>query len=286
MTDHTGAAQGDRRLIFLDIDGTLTDGGTNNPPPSALEALKLARERGHLLALCTGRNYGMLSPMLPYGFDGVIASAGGYVLWGDQVLYDCPMTPSQQKRAMEVFARSGVFRTLEGRERAYSDEGFLESFRRSSGPKGPENSEFLRWRRQIEEDLGILPLSRYQGEPLYKLVFMCQSEDQLAEPRRALEAEFSFCLQGARFGFLNGELINRKFNKGAAVRRVCQHLGIPLERTVGFGDSMNDVEMIETVGLGVCMGNGDPRLKALAGAVCPPVDQDGLFQGFRQCGLI
>lgn len=283
--DHTGTVQADRRLIFLDIDGTLTDGGTNNPPPSALEALRQARANGHLLALCSGRNYGMLSPMLPYGFDGIIASAGGYVLWGDRVLYDCPMTPDQQERAMEAFSRSGVFRTVEGREHAYSDEAFLESFRQTAAP-GTENSELLRWRRQLEQDLGILPLSRYQGEPLYKIVFMCQSEDQLAEPRRALEAEFDFCIQGVQFGLVNGELINRRFNKGTAVKRVCEHLGIPLEHTVGFGDSMNDVEMIETVGLGVCMGNGDPRLKERAGVVCPPVDRDGLFRGFQQCGLI
>lgn len=277
-------ANGTRRLIFLDIDGTLTDPGTNNVPASALEAIRLARANGHLVALCSGRNHGMLLPLLRRGFDGAAASAGGYVLWGDQVLYDCPMTPGQQARAMEVLARGGVFRTIEGRDYAYTDEGIYE-FLNPAAAEGA-NSELLRQRRQLEEELGILPLSRYQGEPLYKILITCRSESQLEEPRRELESEFRFCLQSPQSNVLNGELINRRFSKGTAVERICRHLNFPLEDTVGFGDSMNDLELIETAGLGVCMGNGDPRLKDRADLVCPPFDQDGLLAGFRQCGLI
>lgn len=283
--ERTDSLRRGKRLILLDIDGTLTDMGGNTPPPSALEALRQAKANGHLLALCTGRNYGMLSPLLQYGFDGVAASAGGYVLWGDQVLYDCPMTADQQRRAMEVFSRSGVSRTVEGRTSSYSDEGFMAFFQQAMAP-GREHSELMRWRRQMERDMGILPFSQYQGEPLYKIVFLCHDESQLAEPRRELEAEFNFCMQGVMFGLLHGELINRKFHKGAAVERICAHLGISREDTVAFGDSMNDLEMIKTAGLGVCMGNGDPLLKERAGLVCPPVDQDGLFRGFQACGLI
>ena len=85
-----------QKLIFLDIDGTLCVPGSNVPPTSALEAIRKAREAGHLVFLCTGRNLGMLSPLLGYGFDGVVGSSGGYVTCGDTVIYDCPMTPEQQ----------------------------------------------------------------------------------------------------------------------------------------------------------------------------------------------
>ena len=67
----------DRKLIFVDIDGTLTRGGSNTPPVSAQKAVRAARKKGHLVYLCTGRNYGMLLPLLEYGFDGVVGSAGG-----------------------------------------------------------------------------------------------------------------------------------------------------------------------------------------------------------------
>ena len=76
------------KLIFLDIDGTLTMPGSNEPPQSALEAIRAAQRKGNLVFLCSGRNPGMLEPLLKYGFDGVISCAGGYVTVGDELIYD------------------------------------------------------------------------------------------------------------------------------------------------------------------------------------------------------
>ena len=35
------------KLLFLDIDGTLTEPGYNTPPESALKAIKMAQKNGH-----------------------------------------------------------------------------------------------------------------------------------------------------------------------------------------------------------------------------------------------
>ena len=53
-----------QKLIFLDIDGTLTPPGQNTPPKSAMEAIRKAQALGHKVFLCTGRNRGMLAPVL------------------------------------------------------------------------------------------------------------------------------------------------------------------------------------------------------------------------------
>ena len=87
-------------------------------------------------------------------------------------------------------------------------------------------------------------------------------------------------------GCLNGELINRQFDKGRGVRIVAEHYGIPISDTIGFGDSMNDLEMIETVGYSVCMENGSPALKEKSDLVCPAVEDDGLYKAFEQLGLL
>ena len=272
------------KLIFLDIDGTLTSPGSNVPPDSALAAIREARENGHKVFLCTGRNHAMLSPLLDYGcFDGAVASGGGYVFCGENVLYDCPMSEQQKDTALRLFKEQGVFRTIEARDAAYCDEGLADFLNEASGG----NSELVRWRKALEKDLGIRPMREYDGRPLYKVIFMCSSVDQLAPAIEALEKEFYFLVQDvAAANCINGELINRKFDKGLGIRRMAEALDFPIEDTVGFGDSMNDLEMIETVGTSVCMANGSPQLKRKSDLVCPAVEEDGLAWGFRELGLV
>ncbi|MBQ9263844.1 MAG: HAD family hydrolase [Clostridia bacterium] len=273
-----------RKLIFLDIDGTLTPPGSNMPPASAREAIRRALHNGHKVFLCTGRNKGMLSPVLALeDFSGAVASAGGYVFMGDRVLFDCPMTDDQFHTAMRLLKDGGVFRTIETKDHTYSDENLGDFLSLMGGG----NSELERWRKALAEQLRIQPLSAYDGAPVYKIVFMCNESAQLTPAEKALGEAFNFVVQdGRHHGCLNGEMINRKFDKGRGVRAVAEALGVGIEDTIGFGDSMNDLEMIETVGTSVCMENGSPLLKSKSSLVCPAVDQDGLSWAFERLGLI
>ena len=271
------------KLLFLDIDGTLTPPGRNDPPESAMEAIRAAQKAGHKVLLCSGRNYDMLRPVLALGFDGAVACGGGYVFVDDRVIYDCPMTDDQKDRALRLFAEGGVLRTIEAKDASYCDEGMGEFLQQSSGG----NSELLRWREALEKDLGIQPMKNYDGRPIYKVVFMCSKAEQLEPAIRELEGEFYFLVQDlAGANCLNGELINRKFDKGTGIRCVCEALGYSIEDTIGFGDSMNDLEMIQTVNYGVCMANGSPNLKKFSDLVCPSVEEDGLAWAFRELGLV
>ena len=272
-----------KKLIFLDIDGTLTPAGSNVPPASAMEAIRKAQASGHKVFLCTGRNPAMLAPVLAFGFEGAVASAGGYVFAGEKVLFDCPMTQEQLDTGMRLLRENGVLRTIEAKDATWGDEdlgGFLAQ-------AGEGNSELMRWRRALAEQLNIRPMGEYDGRPVYKIVFMCRTAAQLEPARKALEKDFNFVMQDiAAFHCLNGELINRKFDKGRGVRTVAEYFGAGLEDTIGFGDSMNDLEMIETVGTSVCMANGSPALKEKSSMVCPAVEEDGLARAFEILGLV
>lgn len=274
-----------RKIIFLDIDGTLTQPGCNEPPESALRAIRKTREKGNLVFLCTGRNYDMLSPLLRYGFDGVIASSGAYILCGEKLIYDCPMTEEEKKCVMELLQKNGIFRTVECVDGSYTDEGFKEFLAENAQAGG--NSELLRWRRQIEASLNIRPMAEYKGQPVYKLVMMFRDEKQLEEPRRALGETFDFCIQESdRYGFMNGELIKKEYNKGIALRKVCAYYGVSVEDSIAYGDSMNDLEMMEAAGISICMENGSRKLKELADDVCGTVSADGIYQSFKKYGLM
>ena len=206
----------ERKIIFLDIDGTLTEPGSNEPPDSAVRAIAEARKRGHYVFLCTGRNYDMLSPLLKFEFDGVIASSGGYIQCGGDTIYDCPMTEEQKAKAMDVLKENGIFRTVECMDGSYTDEEFKDFLR---SHKGEGNSELLRWREQIEKSLHILPMKEYKGQPVYKIVVMSRTREQLEEPKRVLASDFEFCIQEENGrGFINGEIVNRQFDKGKALK--------------------------------------------------------------------
>ena len=275
----------DQKLIFLDIDGTLTEPGKNVPPASAVEAVRRARGKGHKVVLCSGRNYGMLSPVLEFGFDGLVASAGGYIEYDGQVVYDCPMTPKQQARVLDVFKESGIYRTIGGRNSSYTDEGFKEFLAQNTQSKA--NSELLRWRIQIENELDIRPMSEYDGEPIYGMAFMSRGAERLKKPMEVLEEEFDFCIQDEdACGIVNGELASKAFNKGKAVERLCEFLGIFRTDTIAVGDSMNDLEMLQAVETSICMENGSPSLKKIADIVCPAVTEDGLYRVFEKLQLI
>ena len=276
-----GARDG-RKLIFLDIDGTLTLPGRNVPPESALQAVRDAQKKGHGVFLCTGRNRGMTAPLLRYGFDGAVCSAGGCIFLHDEILYDHPISNRDRDDLLSALRDSGVFSILEARDSAFADGDFRDLLAQA----GPGNSELERWRAAVQDELGVLPMSAYRGEPVYKVTFTCFERHQVDRAREQLQDRFVCRIHDLFPSIVNGEFISLAFDKGRAMLRLCEHLGVPRENTVGFGDSMNDLEMVETAGIGVAMGNASAELKEHADLVCPPVGEDGLAAAFTQLGLV
>lgn len=271
------------KLIFLDVDGTLTPPGGYEPPASALRAIKRARELGHKVFLCSGRNYCMLEPLFKYGFDGCIASCGGQVYAWNKLLYDCPFTEEQKSRVLELFGQNGVYVTIEGSDASFYDE---EPMRILSDNRD-RKAHILDMIKAVWVDLGARPMPEYDGSPAYKMVFVCHSEGQIAPALTELSEGLMFIVHDFSEPDLKfGEVINRRSNKGNGVGLLAEHIGFDIADTVGFGDSMLDLELIETVGTGVCMANGSPKLKEKSDLVCPAVDADGIEWAFRELGLI
>lgn len=275
-----------QKIIFLDIDGTLTPPGTTVPPASALEAIRRAQKKGHRVFLCTGRSRRLLSPLLQYGFDGFVGSAGGYIQCGSTLIYDCPLSPEQTTRAVSALESRGIYYALECAEANFTHRGFQDFIRARARARSKSNSEFERWEKGLAENGFFQSLEDYRGESVYKIVYMAESRENVDALRPILSDVFQFCDQNDANLAINGELINRKFNKGTAIEKVCRFYGIPIEDSIAFGDSMNDYEMLETAGIGICMENGSAALKSVADEICPSVENDGLFKAFERHGLI
>ena len=80
-----------KKIIFLDVDGTLTD-YENHIPASAAEAIRKARANGHRVYLCTGRSRAEIYDELwAIGLDGMIGgSIADTIAFGDAIV-DVPM---------------------------------------------------------------------------------------------------------------------------------------------------------------------------------------------------
>jgi len=74
----------------------------------------------------------------------------------------------------------------------------------------------------------------------------------------------------------NIEINCRAADKGKALLALAEHLGIPREQTMAFGDGTNDLAMIRAAGCGVAMANGHDEVKAAADLIADSCDEDGV----------
>ena len=74
----------------------------------------------------------------------------------------------------------------------------------------------------------------------------------------------------------NIEVSDRDATKGAALTWLCEHLGIPREDALGFGDNINDISMIKAAGTGVAVANAEPEVRAAADVVAMSNDDAGV----------
>lgn len=65
-------------------------------------------------------------------------------------------------------------------------------------------------------------------------------------------------------------------NKGRALLRLGELLGIRREEIMAFGDGANDLKMIKEVGVGVAMENAKDELKEAADYIAGSNDKDGV----------
>ena len=86
--------------------------------------------------------------------------------------------------------------------------------------------------------------------------------------------------------FGNNWEVNREgTSKANALLRLGQTLGIKREEIMACGDDMNDYAMLEAVGFGVAMGNGNPRVKEIADHVTVTNDEDGVAKAIEKFAL-
>ncbi len=268
-------------ILFFDIDNTLWD-FYMFIPESTKEALEKLRENGHYVFLNSGRARAMIreSKLFELGFNGVVSGMGTMVEYAkdgfagteireEDVVYYNRIPIELCRRTIETFRRYHIQPLCEGRECIYFKES---EFRRDAF-----SSEI---RRLFGDRIEDIDENENRWE-ISKFTTIATDGDREA-CFKELESEYDYVIHNEWLA----EAAPKGFTKGTGIRKVAEILGIPIERTVAFGDSANDLAMLEAAGMAVVMGNGSPEAKAKADYVTAPLHEDGIYRACEHLGLI
>lgn len=271
-----------QRVVFLDVDGTILEHGVRIAS-STPEAIRAARARGHLVVLCTGRSEADLpEPVRDIPVDGAITNGGAFARFrGEQVL-SLVMARDDVESLLVFFLDEHLEFLLQSHEAVFASPGARamvlgEELGRADDRGGAHPAAFPGHRPIADADLGTIA----------KAVFLGAERTVLSRAQEALGGRFQVIPGSMPLpGGSHGEIAMRGVHKGAAIRRVLDIAGIDVRRSVGIGDSWNDVEMFDLVGTSVAMGDADPALRVRADMVTTSVLDDGVRNAFVRLGLL
>jgi Cof subfamily protein (haloacid dehalogenase superfamily) len=275
-----------RKIAFVDIDGTLV----NNDlvcPPSAVEAIGAARNNGHLVYICSGRQRPTISDdILGIGFDGIVSSSGARIESKGEVIYRSAMDPAVVQKVAAYLDERHVPYHLESADGLMGNAAMRDQVKRlRKDVAGPAIV------KRLDDRLAVLESNRHAiPVDVTKIVFLYTNivDEAFVERTAAVFAADCdlFRMYMPFLGGRGGEISTKGIHKGFALRFVAQHYGIDTANTVAIGDSDNDSKMLEAAGISIAMGNGDAALKAIADYVTVDIDHGGLAKAFEYAGLV
>lgn len=276
----------DKRILLIDVDGTLVD-YDGNLPTSAVEAIRAARANGHLAYACTGRSRAeMYQDIWDIGLDGMIGGNGSYVEDHGEVVMHQLVPADVERRVVDWLDSRGLCFYLESNNGLFASrtferdaEGALREYARG---KGAPHAEALSVRDGF-------PTMVFGGE-LYrddvnKVSFVLGSYQDHLDSARAFPELKAGTWGGRGETAIFGDLGVKDITKAHAVSVLLEHLGRDVSDTIAFGDAKVDVPLFECCAQSCCMGSGGPEAKAAADYVTTDVDKDGLANAFRHFGL-
>lgn len=249
-----------RYALFTDIDRTLI-GSDFNIPVRNTEAIKKARELGHKVFINTGRSFGNIPEAIleQVQFDGIISGNGTMATLGSQTLF-AHFMPGEliEKIAGYVFSRDDVWAAFEGVKGCYVHTNGL----RDTAPfQIPVRSEEELRELSADDSFQVIALSR--SVP-YEFL-------------ESLKDEITYFSFGHYY-----DIVVSGNNKAYAMKEVAGLLGIPMERTMAFGDSENDLEMVLASGTGVAVSNAQQILLDSADYISDSCSDGGVGKAIEE----
>ena len=243
------------KLLFLDLDGTLLN-DDKEISAGDMEAIERMLKAGHKVIINSGRPlYSIMVLARKFNFlrEGFYISA-----FNGGLIYD----PVNDKRIKNDTLDDEVVRYMF--DKAYEMGLHAHTYIDDHVVSERDTREL----RFYTERIHMPPLitddfsKETNGAPPKVIVISLDGKEHLEKYRDVMQAFADEKKLYCTFSDVRLlEYANPLANKGEAIRFMCRYLGVDISDTVAAGDEENDLPMIETAYVGVCMKNGVEALK-------------------------
>jgi Cof subfamily protein (haloacid dehalogenase superfamily) len=251
-------------VVALDLDGTILPRDLELSP-FTVRTLAAMNEAGVTIIIATGRMY---QSALRYAR--ALDLTGALIAYEGAMVKDIASGEVLLHKPIPVELAREVLLPLEAEHRSINvyidDVLYVKEW----------TDDVRRYQRISQVEVhAVGTLSAFLAQPTTKIVVTGEPGllDRLQEHLVAVFAERLYIAKSLPF-FL--EIAAPDVSKSRALAFLGERLGFTAQDVIAFGDSYNDVDMLEWAGLGVAMANAPDAVRAAADAVCPSVDDDGV----------
>jgi len=279
-----------KKVVFLDVDGTLIDYNTVCPP-SAFEAVKKATANGHKVYICTGCSKAEIAQRdLPKDLTGMIGGNGAYVESDGEVVMHQALTKDEVKAIVDWCEEKHIGFYLEANSGMYINDWFVEqgpeAMARYKEGKGAVNVDREKERDHIKKNFILRHGDELYREDVNKISFVLGTYQDHLDSQEMFPELIANTWGGQDELALFGDLSPKGITKRHAIEVLVDWLGLDLKDTISFGDAHIDLSMFECCAYNVAMGNGSDEIKQAADYVTADVNDDGLYKAFEYLNLI
>lgn len=256
-----------KKIIFIDLDGTLINKGNRDVNQSTVNAISQAHRNGHKVILSTGR-----PPVLfhgidkSFGLDSYISCNGRYVVLDGLEIFKDPIPTHVITELVDYCENHKIDLSMQNKE-----EFLLQS---------NYDTLYMRFSDNFNMDYPLLKPDYYQNMAVYQMGLYYDKDD--FDRFNSMFPELSF-----HFSCKYGLDVNAKGGmKELGLLKVIEHMNHKIEDTIAIGDGYNDIGMIKLAGIGVAMGNAPDDVKRHADLIARDVDDDAIYHIFKELKLI
>ena len=234
------------RLAAFDMDGTLLM-PDHRIGDQTLATLKRLRERDITLAFATGRHALEMRHILSkLALDAFLITGNGTRIHSldGEVLYRQDLNPQVTETMLHT--KWDTHATIH----VFNDSGWMTD---KALPQALEAHLYSGFAYRLAD------LKRLPAHDVTKICFVGDHDD-LCRLRIQLNEALGVCAHLCFSSMDCLEVLPVGCNKGSALAVLSTLLGLTMQDCMAFGDAMNDREMLESVGLGMIMGNAMPQL--------------------------